>query len=243
MNISAKTLSVIISFSVLYAFLRVLPSFPMVGISGGYFSAADFITSLYGIILGPYLGVVSIILGIFVSFILGKAPIFVGLDFLPAAVNVFIVGLLIRKKYSYALLLYVGILFVFILHPFTIFSIRISDQLQVPYNWFHMISVILLLSLVYFKKSIALTGNLNLSTFKFMFVVCFIGTSLQHIVGGILFATISTSVTKFIAVEALPAIWTTIFYLYPFERTFIAVISTILSIAIYKRTKILLDNN
>ena len=98
MNISAKTLSVIISFSVLYAFLRVLPSFPMVGISGGYFSAADFITSLYGIILGPYLGVVSIILGIFVSFILGKAPIFVGLDFLPAAVNVFIVGLLIRKK-------------------------------------------------------------------------------------------------------------------------------------------------
>ena len=42
---------------------------------------------------------------------------------------------------------------------------------------------------------------------------------------------------------ALPAIWTTIFYLYPFERTFIAVISTILSIAIYKRTKILLDNN
>jgi len=76
-----------------------------------------------------------------------------------------------------------------------------------------------------------------------MFIVCFIGTSIQHVVGGMLFATISTSVTKFIAVEALPAIWTTIFYLYPLERTFIAVISTILSVAIYKRTKILLDNN
>lgn len=243
MNISAKTLSFIISFSVLYAFLRVLPSFPMVGISGGYFSAADFITSLYGIILGPYLGVISVVLGVFISFILGKAPVFVGLDFLPAAANVFIVGLLIKKKYSYALLLYVGILLIFILHPLTIFSVTISDQLQVPYNWFHMISVILLLSLVYFKKSITLTGNFNLSTFRFMFIVCFIGTSIQHVVGGMLFATISTSVTKFIAVEALPAIWTTIFYLYPIERTFITVISTILSVAIYKRTKILLDNN
>src|SRR5206468_1745767 len=73
------------SFSALYAVLRSIPTYPMLGIPGATFKAGDIIAPLYGILLGPVLGSISIAFGTTMAFFTGAPPIFLGLDFLPAS--------------------------------------------------------------------------------------------------------------------------------------------------------------
>jgi hypothetical protein len=94
-----KIIAFLIVFSALYAALRPVPLGPMIGLSNS-FSISDFLVPLYGIILGPYVGGLSVIIGTFLGMALGKAPYFLGLDFLPAFVNTVAIGFLMKRKWA-----------------------------------------------------------------------------------------------------------------------------------------------
>jgi hypothetical protein len=74
-------------FSALYAVLRIMQTIPMIGAQGASFSLSDVLAPLYGIILGPFGGGASVVIGTFLAMAMGKPVIFLGLDFLPALVN------------------------------------------------------------------------------------------------------------------------------------------------------------
>ena len=97
-NTRTKIIAAIAVFSALYAVLRPVPLGPMIGL-GQHFSISDFLAPLYGIILGPYIGGFSIIIGTFIG-MLGKPPVFMGFDFLPALINTLSIGFLIKRKWN-----------------------------------------------------------------------------------------------------------------------------------------------
>jgi hypothetical protein len=49
-------------------------------------------------------------------------------------------------------------------------------------------------------------------------VLAFIGTMMQHLMGGILFEVVSGQIAGTIPLASYPGIWTAVFYVYPWER-------------------------
>jgi biotin transporter BioY len=84
-KITTKQIAITAIFAAIYAVFRIIPLGPMIGLSAS-FSLSDSLAPLFGIILGPYLGGLSVIIGTFSAMALGKAPIFLGLDFLPGLI-------------------------------------------------------------------------------------------------------------------------------------------------------------
>ena len=58
-----KIIAIMSIFTAIYAILRIIPTVPMIGASGAYFSLSDIVAPLYGLILGPYIGGLSVIIG------------------------------------------------------------------------------------------------------------------------------------------------------------------------------------
>ena len=97
MSRNTKAIAAIAIFSALYAALRIIPTVPMIG-TGTTFHFSDILAPLLGILLGPYVGGISIIIGTFAAIGLGNPVTFFGLDFLPAFVVAVSLGLLVRRN-------------------------------------------------------------------------------------------------------------------------------------------------
>jgi hypothetical protein len=112
----------------------------MIGLSAT-FSVSDFLAPLYGIILGPYVGGLSIVIGTFLGMAMGKAPVFLGLDFLPAFVNAVAIGFLIKRKWAPVVVLNIILLLAFTLNPLTTLFIG-----PIPFIWLHIVAFLVLIS-------------------------------------------------------------------------------------------------
>src|SRR5262245_55839941 len=132
-------LVLVASLSALYVVFRLIPTFPMFGVPGASFRAGDFVAPLYGIILGPFLGPLAVILGTVIGFV-WVPPVFLGFDFLPGASSAAIVGLVVRGKRIQSIVLNVVVMLVFAILPFTSLLIPVGNTL-VPYVWLHLIGI------------------------------------------------------------------------------------------------------
>jgi uncharacterized membrane protein len=227
-------------FSALYMVLRMIPTVPMIGITGS-FSLSDIIAPLYGIILGPYTGGLSVILGTFLAIALGRPVTFMFLDFLPATLNAVVLGLLIKRKWAPAVGLNAVLLVIFFLNPLTLLLVSFpvgNATVSVPFAWMHIVAFIVLLSPI--GRNAARWVE-TLKTTKItvgLAVLAFIGTMVQHLMGNLLFEVILGQILGTIPAGAYPGIWTTIFLVYPWERLaligFAVVVGTPLVSAIKK---------
>jgi hypothetical protein len=132
-------------FAALYTVLRMIQTIPMIGVEGGKFSVSDVVAPIYGIVLGPYVGGASVILGSFLAIALGRPVTFMFLDFLPALVNAVALGFLVRRKWWPVVVLYAALLIGFLLNPLTTLFISIGG-IAVPFAWLHFAGFIVLLS-------------------------------------------------------------------------------------------------
>ena len=239
-HISTKQIALIAVFAALYSVVRLIPMGPMIGLSGT-FSIADCLAPVYGIVLGPFTGGVSIIIGTFLSMAFGKPVIFMGLDFLPAFVNAVAIGFLMKKKWVPAIILNVSLLAIFIVNPLTtqFFSIQIGGStITLPFYWLHIVALAVLIS------PLGLKAGSWVKTLKPSFIavgvaiLAFIGTMMQHLTGNILTEVVSTQITGTIAPETLKTIiWPGAFLLYPWERLTLVILATIVGVALVKTLK------
>jgi len=230
-----KTLMLIAVFSALYFVLRMIPTFPMIGVSGGSFALADILASLYGLILGPFIGGFSIIIGTFLAIAAGKPIVFMGLDFLPALMNALIVGLIIRRRIVLSVSLNALLLALFLLHPYTAITIPIKFsqfETQFFFPWLHLIAFIILVSLTKSKVVDWLSKSLK-NKIAAVSILTLIGTMAQHLTGGLLWETIYGAFMNK-APEAFRLLWNAIFWVYPFERIFIVITATIIGVPLLK---------
>jgi len=226
------------TFAVLYMVFRMIPTFPMIGVSGAVFSASDMIAPLYGIILGPYIGASSIILGTFVAIAFGRPVIFLGLDFLPATTNALVVGFLVKRKWVLSAIFYIVPLLLFLTDPYTMLLVPIANPSSgityyVPFAWVHFIAMIALFSPLSRRATNWVTGSSISRLVPGLIVLSFIGTFAQHLTGNLLYETIGAMYLGK-TLESFSIWWRLVFWVYPIERTLIVIGATIFGTALIR---------
>lgn len=248
---TTKQIALIAVFSAIYAAMRIIPTFPIIG-TGGAFSIADILAPIYGIILGPYLGGASVIIGTFIG-MSAKAPIFLGLDFLPGFINAVALGFLVRRKWLPVVILNAVLLFAFVLSPLTLNFVNIpigNSNLSIPYTWLHITAFIVLLSPLGMKagkwiqtEKIKASHTQN-SRFSFIrriwskrivgfATLAFIGTMMQHLTGNILFENLFVNVTHVFTPESIMGYWVTVFFVYPWERLVLIILAVVVGLPLF----------
>jgi hypothetical protein len=226
-----KQIALTILFTALYVVLRFVPFSMLIGGAGGFLSISDFLPLIYGIVLGPYFGGLSVLIGNVTAIGMGRTVTFLGLDFLPDLVAVVSVGFLFRRKWLPVILLNAGLLAAFFLHPLTSFFVTIpATSITIPFAWMHIVSFIVLLSPLARKapqwiESVKQTEWTTPAKQKFLtiglIIFAFIGTMMQHLTGDILFEVVFGQIGNPppIPVAAWPAQWSLVVLAYPIERT------------------------
>ena len=234
-KMTTRYIALIAIFSALYSILRLVPMGPMIGLSQS-FSVSDSLAPLYGIILGPYAGGLSIIIGTFTAMAMGKPVMFLGLDFLPAFVNAVAVGFLIKRKWAPVVLLYVVLLSIFLLSPYSLLTVQIGS-VPIPFMWLHIVALLVLVSPLSFK------AISNIKKFKIAYmalsvgILAFIGTMLQHLTGNLLFQLVFGQPIGGYNVAVFHGYWNLIFYAYPVERMVLVIITVIVGVPLIRVLK------
>ncbi|TRO51690.1 hypothetical protein E2P61_05465 [Candidatus Bathyarchaeota archaeon] len=238
-NTRTKITASIAIFSALYGVIRLIPLGPMIGLSAS-FSVSDSLAPLYGIILGPFTGGISIIIGTFIAMALGKAPAFLGLDFLPALVNAIALGFLVKHKWKAVLVLNLALIIIFLLSPYSLLLTEISidsGTFVFPFIWLHLVALIVLISPL---RSKALSWIETLKTAYLPWalgVLAFIGTMLQHITGNLVFELTLGAPIGGLTAEGFQGIWTIAFFAYPLERLVIVIITVLIGLPLVRILK------
>ncbi|MDD4325925.1 MAG: hypothetical protein PHC63_05805 [Candidatus Bathyarchaeota archaeon] len=234
-KITTKQIAITAIFAAIYAVFRIIPLGPMIGLSAS-FSLSDSLAPLFGIILGPYLGGLSVIIGTFSAMALGKAPIFLGLDFLPGLINAVALGFLIRKKWLPVIALNVILLGIFLVSPYTLLTVQIGS-VPIPFVWMHIIALIFLISPISIKS----IKNIRKSNIAYLAlsiaVLAFIGTMMQHLTGNLLFQFIFGEPIGGWNITNFHGYWVPIFFAYPIERIALVAIAVLIGTPIVKILK------
>jgi hypothetical protein len=112
-------------------------------------------------------------------------------------------------------------LVLFIINPYT--SLFVGSALlspPIPYLWMHLVALIVLVSPLTKNLATRLTSRHYASLIRPVAVLAFTGTMIEHLTGGILYASIfGKAVLKF---------WPAIFLVYPIERTILVIGATLI---------------
>lgn len=228
-----RGLALLSIFAVLYNVLRFIPTFPMIGATGT-FSASDVVAPLYGLLLGPYIGGGSIILGTFLSIIFGRPAIFLGLDFLPSFVGAITLGLLAKQRFHIVTIIFALLFLLFLINPLTLLFVNLPYGLVIPFNWLHILAFALLLSPLSKKALNWITNSEPKYLPQGLLIFVFIGTMIQHLTGALLFEFVFGFLLGNISQDSWPSIWEPIFFLYPVERIIITILATIVGSALIR---------
>lgn len=213
-------------FAAIYFVLRTIPTFQMVGISGR-FTAGDFILTSIALIAGPWSGIVSVFVGTVLAYGV-RPPLFLGLDFLPATINVLVASLLLSNRQTIARTIYAILLVAFVASPYSL----LIGYVFVPYAWLHIVALIVMLSPVAAKipSLIASTGARQVAAIS---LLAFFGTMAQLLTGGILYEATAGFIGG-ISPTSFREFWRVIFWLYPGERLLIVAFSTFIATALLR---------
>jgi len=225
-RIDTRMITLTASLTALYVIPRTLFLDRLIGISGSL-TFSGIITPVLGVFLVPSYGIFAVLVGTMIAaFIPGSAGTlkFGGLDFLGGALNVALISLLVRGRRAEASLMYVATMGLFIVNPNTeIFVGTNLPRLPSPYNglslpsppipflWLHLVALAVLVSPLTWNLRDSFSFGSRRDLTKAVIVVAFIGTMIEHLVGGILYASI---VGNAVALRS----WPFIFVAYPFER-------------------------
>lgn len=237
---TTKQIALIAVFSALYSVIRLIPMGPMIGLSA-QFSVSDCLAPVYGIVLGPYTGGASVLIGTFLAMAMGKPIAFMGFDFLPAFVNVVALGFLMRRKWIPAIILNLALLAIFLVNPLTSWFINIpfgASTIAFPFFWLHIVALAVLVSPLGYKAGPWIKTLRSTYVTAGIAILAFIGTMMQHLTGNILSEIVRSQIFGLTAPEAFPTlIWPSAFILYPWERLALVILAVIVGVPLVKALK------
>jgi hypothetical protein len=224
LNLTAKQVSIAATFAGIYAILNTLPAFKILG-GEGFISSSAFVEPIVGIILGPYIGGLSVLVGRVIAnaFVPSNLGIF---SPIPGVLTAFSSGMAVRGKWYVSAILLYGLVVLFLAYPLN------HVEPVFPYFVFlHAISGVLLI-LSSHISSLKLPF-LKMKTSKLLFglgLIFFPSTLIGQLSG--------TLVWEFLLAEGVTGIWKTfgmaIMVAFPVERALITVIACILGAALVK---------
>ncbi len=183
-KITTRNVALMAIFAALYYVLSLItPYIPALGIPEIRISLEALIATIFGLVLGPYLGAITAFLGAFVSFTLtGMFPTNIPFLLSPP-LNALVSGLIFYKRWKWGFAVFTVLIIAFLFTP----------PVQ-PLNdyWFvalavlfdKVIALLLILPLVRFAKQLSV-GRAA----AFYFILAFIGNQVDNMWGSFIFAT------------------------------------------------------
>ena len=220
-------------FAAFYALGRLIPFAQFVG-APGFVPFSDSFVLLYAILLGPLAGSLSAVLGTIISYFLGKAPIFLGLDFLTPLAGVLVAGLMLKRKRLVEILVaFLVLLMAFNLSPLSLPFVSVPVLGPVPWVWLHLVALCVLTSFILFARRPVSLEDSILKTAAKCGAAAFVGLLFEQLVGDILFeATFGLYSGE--GISWWHGEWIVDFYVYPPEWIAFTVISVIIALPVYR---------
>ena len=185
--IPSKEIALTASFAALYVIISFLPGIPVIGLPTLSIQLEASIASVFGIVLGPYLGALAAFLGTVIAWLLppGSGSPF-GLPFLlNPAINAFVVGLVYTGKWKRGFAVFAAIITAFIFLPPSQ-PLTKYYYVAVLANWDKAVALLMIFPVVYLIKKDNLSPTL---TFVLYFLLGFIGNQADGALGNAIFAT------------------------------------------------------
>jgi biotin transporter BioY len=223
-RLTARDLALTVCFTALYVVLSFLPIFHIIGFFGKSITAATVISPIIGIVLGTYLGVTSTFLGGMIGMFCN--PSFSQPSLAAGVITAMCAGMLYKRKQSSCTFIYLLLLILFGLYP-SIGPIWLYPQLM----WFQVVGFLIIASPLQTIASRNFNSNNNSRLIFAFFITALTSTLAGQIAGSFTFGLIIGQTTD------MTQIWRIITFLYPVERTIVAIVASFIGASLFKILK------
>jgi ECF transporter S component (folate family) len=183
---TTRNLALIAVFAALYYILSLMSPFvPAIGVPDLKISLEALIASVFGLVLGPYLGFIAAFMGAFVSWVLppGNMSSFGAPFLLSPPLNALIVGLIYYRKWKQAFIIFGVLIAAFLFlppsQPLTEFW-----YVSVAVIWDKVIALLLIIPSAKFAKRFSSGKSISI----LYFLLAFIGNQADNVWGSDVFA-------------------------------------------------------
>ncbi len=185
MKLTTRNVALTAIFAALYVILSLVsPHIPALGASNITISLEAMMATIFGLVVGPYLGALSALLGAFTSWAAfgGMSPY--NLPFLLSPpINAMVTGFIFYKKYKWGFTLF-GLLIIAFLFTPPVQPLTVNYVVAIAVLFDKIIALFLIIPLVIFAKQLS-AGKAAL----FYFILGFIGNQADNMWGSFIFAT------------------------------------------------------
>jgi len=183
-GLTTKNVALMAIFAALYFVLSLITPFvPAIGVPEIKISLEALIATLFGLILGPYLGALAAFLGALIGWIFtGMFPSNLPFLFSPP-LNALVSGLIFYRKWKWGFAIFAGLIIAFLFTP-PAQPLTQYWSIAVAVLFDKVIALLLILPLVKFAKQISIG-----KAAAFYFVLAFIGNEVDNMWGSFIFAT------------------------------------------------------
>ena len=225
-RLAPKEIGLVAVFTALYVVLAFLPMFQLISFFGKTITAATILAPIIGIILGPYLGPLSAFLGGTIG--LGFSSFFSLPSLAAGIITSLCASLLYSGKRTHCAFIYLLFLLAFG------FYMPIGPAWLYPQMmWFQIVGFMILISPL---QSMAIKHLKSGSVAKFLF--SFVITSLTSTLAGQIAGSLVFEATFWPliipTVEGWKATWILLTFVYPLERTTLAVFSALIGAPLFR---------
>ena len=230
MNFSLSTRGIALTacFAALYVIFSFWVLFPIIGAEGRWINASVVMAPLFGIILGPYLGVLAIAIGgVSVTFF-QPTSVFGPLSFVPHAAAAFCSGMITSRRQNICVVIYALFLFLLAFFP-VVGPIRLWPFVI----WLDLVGLIILASPLQSEAINAVNETSNSLRLIFgIATTCLTATLFGHVIGSILFEAFYFQANS--SVVDWATMWQGLTFIYPIERGLITLAATIIGASLVK---------
>jgi len=226
LRLQTRRIATIAIFAAIYAVLNQIPVSKLIG-ANSTLTMAEVFSPLAGMILGPFAGGASVVLGTFVA-APGHPLVFDGLDFIPPLMAAMTAGFAIKKKASWAVGLSLALLVIYSLDPYSLPLIDVGS-VPVPYYWLQIVALAAYVG-VWFSR----VKGLRFATADALVIaIVLLSTMNAEVGGGIMYENVFV-LTGIESAKSMVSSWPYFFYAYPVERAFFTVAGSVLAIPVLR---------
>ncbi len=233
LKVTSYQMALMSIFAALYYVLSLIsPFIPSIGLPELQIQLEALIATVFGLILGPYLGAAAAFFGAVLAWILPPGSMnTLSVPFLLSPpINAFVVGLVFYRRWKWAFAVYGVLITVFLLLPP---SQPLNEQYQVPIAvlWDKLIALLLLFPAIRFSQKLSESRYQSI----LFFIVGFFGNQADNMWGANIFAVPIVYESIFgLEVETVRFLFTVSPFIYPAIRILQATFATIIAVPIVR---------
>jgi hypothetical protein len=222
-RLTTRDTALTVTFTALYAVFGFLKISPIIGLPGQSITAAALMAPIIGILLGPYIGTLSALLGGTIGFFLGALSY---PSFASGIAAAFCAGTIKTGKRAVGTIAYISLLLLFAFYP------DVGPAwLFPPEMWFQITGLIILASPLQSAAVRFLDSNSNRELLPGFFLTCLTSTLTGQIAGSLVFEILASDTS------AMLGTWEALTILYPVERIVIALGAMLIGASLTKALK------